>query len=128
MSIAESMRELTGQIIASHNVRTKSLGDLVLDSQKTLKDFAEERQRMSAKQSKNLLDLVNGLSKSVDDTLKGFRKNRKRMSDEQAGSLADFAKRLADNTKRMLTEVLPRGGSCCNCLLQGMGCLTTISI
>jgi len=106
MGIAGSMKDLTDHIITSHNVRIKALGDLVLDTKKTLQDFTQERQNMGRRQGKDLLDFVSGLSKGVDDTLKGFHKSHKRMSDEQAKNLENFAKNLANNTEKMLKQVM----------------------
>ena len=47
MGIADSMKGITENIIASYDVRVKALGDLVAGTRKTLKGFAEERKKMS---------------------------------------------------------------------------------
>jgi len=104
MGIASGMKDLSDQITASHNVRIKALGDLVMDTRKTLKDFAEERQNMGRKQSKDLLDFVDGLSKGVNDMLKGFQKDRKKMGSEQSKDLSDFAAKLTQNVKNMIGD------------------------
>ena len=89
MAMAHSMRDLAEQIVTSHNVRVKALGGLAMDTQKTLKDFAEERHAMGRKQRKDLLDFRDGLSKSVEDMLKDFHEKRRKMSSEQAKDLSD---------------------------------------
>jgi len=102
MGIADSMKAITEDIIASYDVRVKALGDLVADTRKTLKGFASNRKKMSAEQAGNLADFVQNLSKSVGDMLKSFQKNHKQMSDAQAKSLADFVKGLANDVGSML--------------------------
>ncbi len=102
MGIADSMKGITENIIASYDVRVKALGDLGADTRKTLKGFAEERKKMSEEQAKNLADFMDGLSKSVEDMLKGFQREHKNMSDGQAKSLADFVKNLNKDVGSML--------------------------
>ena len=41
MGIADSMKDLSERIVASHTMRIKALGDLTIDTRKTLQDFAE---------------------------------------------------------------------------------------
>ena len=91
MAMAHSMKNLAEQIVTSHNVRVKALGDLALDTKKNLKDFAEDRHDMGRKQRKDLLDFQNGLSGSVEDMLKDFHEKHHRMSSEQAKNLSDFS-------------------------------------
>jgi gas vesicle protein len=102
MGIADSMKGITENIIASYDVRVKTVGDLVADTHKTLKGFAEERKKMSEEQAKNLADFMDGLLKSVEDMLKGFQRKHKNMSDDQAKSLADFVKNLNKDVGSML--------------------------
>ena len=102
MTIASDMEKITENIITSYDMRVKALGDLVADTHKTLKGFAEEREKMSEEQAKNLADFMDGLSKSVEDMLKGFQRKHKNMSDDQAKSLADFVKNLTKDVGSML--------------------------
>lgn len=102
MGIADSMKKITEDIIASYDVRVKTVGDLVADTQKTIKGFESDRKKMGEEQAKNLGDYVNSLSKSVEDMLKEFQKEHKKMSDDQAKSLADFVKNLTKDVVSML--------------------------
>jgi hypothetical protein len=106
MGIADSMKDLSDRIITSHNMRIRALGDLVIDTKKTLQDFAEERQNMGRKQAKDLAGFVNSLSKSVDNMLKDFHKGHKKMSSEQARNLSGFSNNLVKNTEKMLNQFL----------------------
>ena len=105
MNIAESMKSLTEQIIVSHDMRVKALGDLVIDTKKTLQDFTAVRQNMSSRQAKDLADFVNSLSKSVDNMLKDFHRDHRNMSDEQAKNLANFAVDLTKHVGNMMKGI-----------------------
>jgi vacuolar-type H+-ATPase subunit H len=104
--MAHSMRNLAEQVITSRNVRVKAFGDLVLDTKKTLTDFAEERHVMGRKQRKDLQDLRDGLSKSVEDMLTDFHKKHRKMGSEQAKGLSEFSHNLTANTRKMLDKFL----------------------
>jgi hypothetical protein len=106
MEVANSMRNLTEQMLVSYNVRVKALGDLVKDTQKSLNNFAEKRKNMGQEQSKYLLDFTNGLSANVDDTLKGYHKDHKAMSDKQTRYLEGFTSDLVENTTNTLNRFL----------------------
>jgi len=82
MEVANSMKDLTEHILASHHVRVKALGDLVADTRRTLNDFAEERKSMGQSQTKYLLDFTNELSANVSKMLRGYHKSHKAMSHE----------------------------------------------
>ena len=103
MGIADEMKKLTENIITSYDVRVKALGDLVTDTRKTLKGFAQDRKEMSEEQAKNLADFVGDLSKNVANMLKGFQKSHKEMSEDQAKSLSDFVKSLTKGVGSMLS-------------------------
>jgi peptidoglycan hydrolase CwlO-like protein len=85
-------------------MRVKAVGELVKDTHETLSGFAGDRRRMSAQQSKDLADFVNGLSKNVQSFLGEFQKGHKQMSKEQAKSLSDFVKNLANDIGSMLSR------------------------
>lgn len=104
MAIAEDMRSIAESIAGSHNERVKALDHLVSDSQKTLKGFARDRNKMSREQAKNLADFTGGLSNSVGGMLKTLRKSHKKMSAEQANDLKGFAKNLAGDVGSMLSR------------------------
>jgi len=105
MGIADSMKEITEDIITSYDVRVKAVGDLAADTRKTLEGFAKERKKMSKEQAKNLADFVEDLSKSVEDMLKEFQMEHKQMSGEQAKSLADFMADLTKNVGNMMKGI-----------------------
>jgi len=103
MGIAESMKGLTEDILASYDVRVKALGDIVADThkivadaRKTIKGFALDRKTMAAVQAEGLANYANDLAKNVDGLLKEFGKNRKHMSEAQAKSLTDFVTGITD--------------------------------
>ncbi len=104
MGIANSMKEITENIITSYDVRVKALGDLAADTRKTLEGFAKERKKMSKEQAKNLADFVEDLSKSVEDMLKEFQKEHKQMSGEQVKSLAAFVNNLIKDVGSMVNR------------------------
>lgn len=78
--IADSMKGITENIIASHDVREKELKELVSDTHKTIKGFAADREKMSKEQAKNLSD-------NVGTMLKGFKASHKEMADNLKESL-----------------------------------------
>lgn len=102
MGIADSMKEITEDIITSYDVRVKAVGDLAADTRKTLKGFSSDRKKMGKEQAETLSNFVNDLTRNVGNMLKGFRKNHKQMSNEQAKSLADFVENLANDVGSML--------------------------
>ncbi len=104
MGIADSMKEITENIITSYDVRVKAVGDLAADTRKTLEGFAKERKKMSKEQAKNLADFVEDLSKSVEDMLKEFQREHKQMSGEQVKSLADFVNNLIKDVGSMVNR------------------------
>ena len=87
MGIADSMKGITENIVASYDVRVKALKDLVVDTRKTIKGFAADRKEMSEEQAKNLADFVNALTKNVGTMLKGFQTSHKEMSETLSESL-----------------------------------------
>lgn len=103
IAIAEDMKKLTENIITSHDVRLKAVGELVADTHKTLNGFSMDRKKMAAEQTKDLADFVNGLSKKVQSFLGEFQKSHKQMSKEQAKNLSDFVKNLANDMGSMLS-------------------------
>ena len=109
ITIAEDMKQLTENILASSGVRLKAVGDLVTDTHKTLKDFTTDRKKMAGQQAKDLAGFVNGLAKDVQGLLKSaqgmvlqFHKNHGQMSKEQAKNLADYVNDLITGVGSML--------------------------
>ncbi len=103
MEIANSMRGITENIITSYDTRVKALGDLVVDTRKTLKGFASDRKKMAREQAESLAHFTRGLSKSAEDMLKGFREDHQQMSEKQAKNLTDFIKVLTKDVSSMVS-------------------------
>ncbi len=115
-TIAEDMKKLTEDILTSHDLRVKTLGDLVSythdlmgDTRKTVKGFTVDRKKMAEEQAKDLTNFANGLSKDVQsllkkaqDMVKEFGKNNRQMSKEQAKNLANFVSDLTKSVGAML--------------------------
>jgi len=102
MQIANSMKGVTENIIASFNTRAEALGGLIFDTHKTLKGFASNRKKMGREQAEGLANFAEDLSKSVEDMLNRFRENHKQMSEAQAKGLTDFIKNLTKDVGAML--------------------------
>lgn len=109
MGIAESMKSLTSEILASCDVRVRALGDIIADTDKitadvhkTIKVFALNRKKASIEQAEALSDYAKDLEKNVKGLLKEFGKNRKAMSEEQSKTLSDFVKNLSRDVSSML--------------------------
>jgi gas vesicle protein len=103
MEIAESMRSTAENIIGSYNVRVKALGDLVVDTQKTLKGFASDRKKMAREQAESLANFTRGLSKSVEEMLKEFQGSHTQMGKEQAKILMHFITDLTNDVSSMVS-------------------------
>jgi len=103
MEIANSMRGITENIITSYDARVRALGDLVVDTRKTLKGFASDRKKMAREQAESLAHFTRGLSKSAEDMLKGFREDHQQMSEKQAKNLTDFIKDLTKDVSSMVS-------------------------
>ena len=76
MKIADGMRNTTEDIIASHKVRTKALGDLVTEVSASIKNDATNRKAMSAEQAAELARFTGGLAKSISAKLEQMGKDR----------------------------------------------------
>jgi hypothetical protein len=103
MEIVESMRGTAENIIGSYNARVRALGDLVADTQSTLKGFASDRKKMAREQGESLTGFKNGLSESVEEMLKEFQDSHRQMGKEQAKNLSDFITDLANDVSSMVS-------------------------
>jgi uncharacterized protein YukE len=125
MGIAEDMKKLGEDIIASYDTRIKAVGGLVKDTHKMLKGFHTEHKEMSAalraelaKGEQNRLKdfkammsdiekFLADVTKNVSNIIKGFQKGHKGMADElkaslekgETGRLKDFESMMADIRK-----------------------------
>jgi len=122
MTVAQEMKRLTEDIIICNDVRLKAVGELVADTQKTLKGFSTDRKKMAAQQTKDLTNFMNGLSKNVQGLLKSardrveqFRKDNMQMSAEQVKHLAAYVNDLLPalaqcwTASKKTTSMRPRG-------------------
>lgn len=105
MSIADGMKSIAENIVASHDSRIKAaadrvkiVGDLLGDARETIKAFVSERKAMGAAQAKDLAKFAHDLSKNIESLLKGFQNDRKQMGEEQAKNLAEFMNNLVKET------------------------------
>ena len=103
MGWGESMKGITEDIIVSSKERAKAVSDLVKDTHKTLKEFAQEREKMAEEQAENLEGFVTSLTEGVGDMLKGFQKNHKEMSGAQRKNLTEFTKSLTKDVDSMVS-------------------------
>ncbi len=105
MGIADSMKGITENIVASYDVRVKALKDLVTDTHKTLKGFAADRKKMSKEQAIALADFVADLTKNVGNMIKGFQKEHKEMADNLKESLAKGEEYRIKDFKAMMAGI-----------------------
>lgn len=104
MGIAEGMKSMTEDIIASYDMRIKAQDDLVTNTRKTLKRFAQERKKTSEEQTKDLVNFVGNLSKGVGNMLKGFQNDRATMSERLKNRLAKERKEIKTYTKDIVSS------------------------
>jgi gas vesicle protein len=109
MTIAEDMKKLTENIIASSDVRLKAVGGIVADTRDLVEGFSRDRGKMAKEQARDLAGFVSGLSKDVQSSLKNaqdmlneFHKSNGQMGREQAKSLSDFVHKLTGEVGSML--------------------------
>ena len=89
-SLADGMRNVTEDIIASHDVRVKTLGSLVADARKMISNNAADRKAMSKEQAAELAR---------------YAADRKAMSKELKGRLRKEANNRRDSVNKMLAEM-----------------------
>jgi hypothetical protein len=103
-SLADGMRNVTEDIIASHNVRVKTLGGLLADTRKMISNNAADRKAMSKEQAAELARYAGDLASSTGPKLKGFRKELEIVAKELKGRLCKEANNLRDSVNKMLTD------------------------
>jgi hypothetical protein len=96
-SLADGMRNVTEDIIASHDVRVKTLGSLVADARKMISNNAADRKAMSKEQAAEL-------ARYAADR-KAMSADRKAMSKELKGRLRKEANNRRDSVNKMLAEM-----------------------
>jgi len=81
MGIADDIKTLGEDIVASYDTRVKAIGTLVKDTHSMLKGFHTEHKEMAAEQTKALADFMADLTKNVSSMIKGLQKEHKDMAD-----------------------------------------------
>lgn len=118
MNIADGMKNIADNIIASHQVRVKALGNLVnevseslADARKMIKNDAADRKVMSKEQAADLARFAGDLAGSMGVKLKGFQKelelvakDRVLSAKELKGHLRAEARGLRNLVKKMLSD------------------------
>lgn len=118
MKIADGMRNIADNIIASHQVRAKALGNLVsevseslADARKMIKNDAADRKTMSKEQAAELARFAGNLASSMGAKLKGFQKELELMAKDRAlsakelkGHLRAEARGLKNMVKKTLSD------------------------
>lgn len=104
MGIAEGMKSMTENIIASYDMRIKAQDNLVTNTRRTLKGFAQEQKKTSEEQARDLANFVGNLSKGVGNMLKGFRNDRDAMSERLKNRLAKERKEIKTYTKDIVSS------------------------
>jgi hypothetical protein len=104
MGIAMDMKKLKEDLIASYDIRVRSVEEVVSGTRKMLKGFTHDREKMSAEQAKTLADFVSGLVVGVADMLGGFQKEHKDMSKDLRAMLKKATKDVEVYVKNKLKE------------------------
>jgi len=105
MNIADDIKKIGEDIVASYDMRVKAIGELVQDTNKLLGGFTAERKDMASKQAKALADFVTELTKDVSSMLKGFQGEHKDMSKALSKSLSDFVADLVKDVGKMMNDI-----------------------
>ncbi len=105
MSIAEDMKKLAEDIVASYDVRVEAIGALVKDTHQMLKGFNSKHKEMSAKLSADLAKFVNGLVKETAALVKKFQAEHKEMAEELGNSLATGETERLKVFKGMMSDI-----------------------
>lgn len=112
MQLAESMKNITENIVAAHNVRVKALGDLIdqvsasmADVNKQMKDMAADRKKMSAAQAAELAKFAGDLAGNVGRKLKGFRHELELLAKDRAVNARELKSRMQKEAKELQNMV-----------------------
>jgi len=108
------MSGIIDNITTFYGMRAKALSVLVANTEKVLKEFAPDREKMADEHAEKLDDFVEDITTDVRDTFTRFwfqkeRKQKKNeaMTDEQVKNLVDFAnftKTLAKDVRSLPTR------------------------
>jgi len=118
MNIADGMKTITEDIVETHQVRVKALGNLVkevsqslADARRMIESDAVARKAMSKEQAAELARFAGDLATGVGTQLKGFQreleligKDRVLSAKELKGRLRKEANNLGHSVNKMLTD------------------------
>jgi len=105
MGIADDVKNLGEDIVASHNARIKAIGTIVKDTRNTLKGFHAEHKEMSAKQAKDLAGFVADLTKNVANMIKIIQTEHKDMAAALKASLGKGETDRLKSFKGMMGDI-----------------------
>jgi len=101
------MKDFIEKIVTFYEMRANAMTILMVNTQKALRQFAPEGERIAAEQEDRLNNLGKNLTTDLNNMLKRFyfHKERKRITNAQTRALADFAnftKTLARDVRSLL--------------------------
>lgn len=116
MNIADGMRNITENIIASHQVRARALGSLVsevsellADARKMIKNDAADRKAMSKEQAAELARFTGDLAADIVAKLKGFHKELELVANDRVITAKELKSRLkkeANSLRNLVKKTL----------------------
>jgi hypothetical protein len=111
MGIANDVKNLSEDIIASYDARIKTIGTIVKETQSLAKNthsmlngFNSEHKEMSTTQARVLNDFMSSLTKNVGSIIKGFQEEHKNMAAALNSSLRKSTKDMETYVRNELRE------------------------
>jgi len=104
MNLADGMRNITENIIASHQVRVRALGNLVKEVSETIRSNAADRKAMSEEQSAELARFAHDLASRVQKELELMCKDRTLSAKNLKSRLQKEARDLRNLIKKTLSD------------------------
>jgi hypothetical protein len=111
MGIANDVKNLSADIIASYDARIKTIGTIVKETQTLAKNthamlngFDSEHKKMSTAQAADLNGFMAGLTKNAGNIIKGFQEEHKNMTAALNSSLRKSTKDMQTYVRNELLE------------------------
>lgn len=104
MNLADGMKNITENIIASHQVRIKALGNLVKEVSETIRNNTADRKAMSEEQAAELARFARDLASSVQKELDLMCKDRTLSAKNLKSRLQKETRDLRNLIKRTLSD------------------------
>ncbi len=101
-NLASSMNRLSDDIVTTYNDRMAFMGSLKHNVDDTLKQFHNNRSRMSKDLNSSLSGFVRNLSDSTDKFLKDFRNTYGQMAKEQKDFLNENRNQRSNDVSKMM--------------------------